>query len=293
MSLVKNSQEQIVNHLENNSPTKFMYSFGKAPRFPSLKHSGKSDMFYNLPSMKSARATSLGIGLKYDFTKKKQGTEFISIKRYFDKGNQPGVKYTFGMSRDKFRKAFCPGFKNIDRDIPGPGKYNLFREPGEDSPSYSIHEKCGSNSFINKLMKNPGPGEYSPLLSINSEGKYPISKISNVNSTNFGSNKTKRFFYKINNLPGPGSYRIKGLMGVNFNSKYKSVKLISMHKKLKKKDARDNYPGPGAYSSFSEFSGASNPQVDKTISTIKFKNSIKLSPIKKKENDKSFEVNNY
>ena len=250
-------------------------------------------MFYNLPSMKSARATSLGIGLKYDFTKKKKGTEFISIKRYFDKGSQPGVKYTFGMSRDKFRKAFCPGFKIIDRDIPGPGKYNLFREPGEDSPSYSMHEKCGSNSFINKLMKNPGPGEYSPLLSINSEGKYPISKISNVNSTNFGFNKTKRFFYKINNLPGPGSYRIKGLMGVNFNSKYKSVKLISMHKKLKKKDARDNYPGPGAYSSFSEFSGASNPQVDKTISTIKFKNSIKLSPIKKKENDKSFEVNNY
>ena len=293
MSLEKNSHEQIVNHLENNSPSKYMYSFGKAPRFPSLKHSGKSDMFYNLPSMKSTRGTSLGLGTKYDFTKQTQATEFISIKRYFDKGNQPGPKYTFGMPRDKFRKAFCPGFKMIDKDIPGPGKYNLFKEPGEDSPSYSIHEKCGSNSFVNKLMKNPGPAEYSPLLSINSEGKYPISKISNVHSTNFGSNKTKRFFYKINNVPGPGSYRIKGLMGVNFNSKFKSVKLISMHKKFKKKDSRDNYPGPGAYCSFSEFSGINNPQVDNTVSSIKFGNSIKLSPIKKRENDKTLETNKY
>ena len=82
-------------------------------------------------------------------------------------------------------------------------------------------------------------------------------------------------------------------MGVNFNSKFKSVKLISIHKKFKKKDTRDNYPGPGAYCSFSEFSGISSSQVDNTISNIIFGNNIKLSPIKKRENDKSFEFNKY
>ena len=289
MSLEVYSQEQIVNHLENNSPTKFMYSFSKAPRFPTLKRCGKSDKFYNLPSMRSTRGTSLGFGTKYDFTRKNGGSEFISIKRYFDKGNQPGVKYTFGLSREKFRKAFCPGFKIIDRDIPGPGKYNVLREPGEDSPHYSIHEKCNSKSFSNKLFNNPGPGEYTPLISINSEGKYPISKISNIKSTHFGNDKSKRFYYKLNNVPGPGSYKIKGLMGVNFNSKYKSVNLISMHKKFKKKD-RDNYPGPGSYSSFSEF-GILTPRTDSTIYPLKLGNSIKLSPIKKKENDKSMNEN--
>ena len=281
-------REKIVNHLENNSPSKFMYSFSKAPRFPSLKRNGKSDIFYNLPSMKSTRCASLGFGSKYDFTKNSNASEFISIKRDFDKGNQPGKKYSFGISREKFRKAFCPGFKIIDKDIPGPGKYNIFKEPGEDSPRYSIHEKLNSTSFINKFMNYPGPGEYKPMISINSKGKYPISKISNIKSTNFGKYKTKRFFYKINNIPGPGSYKFKDLMGVNFNSKYKSVKLITMHKKLTKKEIRDNYPGPGSYSSFSEF-GNLSPKTERTIKNIKF-SSIKLSPIKKRE-EHSKEVN--
>ena len=84
-------------------------------------------------------------------------------------------------------------------------------------------------------MNNPGPGEYIPLTSINSEGKYPIMIISNVKSTHFWNNKAKRFFYKFNNIPGPCCYKIKDLIGVNFNSKYIFVKLISIHKNLKKK----------------------------------------------------------
>lgn len=280
MSVELYSQEQIVNHLENNSPTKFMYSFNKAPRFPSLKRNGKSDLFYNLPSMKSKRGASFGFGTKYDFTKNNAGSEFITIKRYLDKGNQPGPKFSFGLSRDKFRKAFCPGFKIIDKDIPGPGQYNVLRKPGEDSPSFSMHEKCNSNSFTKNFFHNPGPGEYTPLVSINSEGKYPISKIPNVKSPNFGIDKSRRFFYKKNNVPGPGSYKIKGLMGINYNSKYKSVKLISMHKKFRKKDTRDNFPGPGSYLSFSEF-GIITPRNDKTEKPIKISN-LKLSPISKK-----------
>ena len=281
MSFEVNSQEKVVNHLENNSPTKFMFSFSKAPRFPSLKRIGKSDSFYNLPSMRSTRGASFGFGTKYDFTKNNNGSEFISIKRYCDKGNQPGLKYSFGLSRDKFRKAFCPGFKMIDKDIPGPGKYNLFRRPGEDSPHYSMHEKCTSKSYINKLTSNPGPGQYTPLVSINSEGKYPISKISNIKTTHFGIGKSKRFIFKINNVPGPGSYKIKGLMGINYNSKYNSGKLISIHKKFRKKDTRDNYPGPGSYSSFSEF-GILTSRDDQISDRVKICNNIKLSPIKKK-----------
>jgi len=289
MSIEAYSREKIVNHLGNHSPTKFMYSFSKAPRFPPLKRSGKSDMFYNLPSTKMKRTTSLGFGHKLDFTKNSGGAEFISIKRDYDKGNQPGLKFSFGLSREKFRKAFCPGYRIIDKDIPGPGKYNVSKELGEDSPRYTMHEKLKSNSFINKVMNNPGPGEYSPMVSINTKGKYPISRISNIKSLNFGLDKTKRFFYKKNDFPGPGSYRLKDLMGVNFNSKYKSVKLISLHKKIKKKDTRDNYPGPGSYSTFGEF-GILSPPTDRTMLTIKHGNNIKLSPIKKKQNDKSFDV---
>ena len=42
-------------------------------------------------------------------------------------------------------------------------------------------------------------------------------------------------------------------MGTNFNSKYRSGKLISMSQKFRYKDSREKYPGPGAYLRFSEF----------------------------------------
>ena len=42
-------------------------------------------------------------------------------------------------------------------------------------------------------------------------------------------------------------------MGLNFNSKYRSGKLISMSQKFRYKDSREKYPGPGAYIRFSEF----------------------------------------
>ena len=41
------SQQRIVNHLENHSPTKFMYSFSRAQRFPSLDRRGFSDSIYD------------------------------------------------------------------------------------------------------------------------------------------------------------------------------------------------------------------------------------------------------
>lgn len=42
-------------------------------------------------------------------------------------------------------------------------------------------------------------------------------------------------------------------MGINFNSKYRSSKLISMSQKFRYKDSREKYPGPGQYLRFSEF----------------------------------------
>ena len=42
-------------------------------------------------------------------------------------------------------------------------------------------------------------------------------------------------------------------MGINFNSKFRSGKLISMSQKFRYKDSRERYPGPGAYIRFSEF----------------------------------------
>lgn len=203
MSIQLYTQEQIVNHVENASPTKFMYSFSRAERFPTLKRTGKSDTFYNLPSVRMSRTAGIGYGTKSDFTiNKNRRTEFISIKRDFDEGNQRGLKYSFGLGRDKFTKAYCPGYKNIDKNVPGPGKYNVIKELGADAPKYTLHSICGERGWLNKnIVKNPGPGTYQPIVRINSEGKYPLSNISNIKVSNFGLSKSDRWnSYKSKNI---------------------------------------------------------------------------------------------
>lgn len=186
MSVRLYSQEEIVNHLENTSPTKFMYSFSKSDRFRKIDKRGKSDIFYNLPSMKSARKAGIGYGKKYDFTKEfKRDTEFISIKRIYDLKNVPGLKYSFGLGRDKFKKQVCQGYKNLDESIPGPASYNIIKVIGHNSPKYSFRKKCGRSYWINKYMKNPGPGMYNPKCSINKKGTFFNSKLSNIKGLPF------------------------------------------------------------------------------------------------------------
>ena len=63
------SGEPICNSPLNHSKSKYMYSFGRAQRFPKISNAFSGQFFYNLPSMKMKRSTSIGYGTKYDFTK--------------------------------------------------------------------------------------------------------------------------------------------------------------------------------------------------------------------------------
>lgn len=275
------TQIQIVNHLENKSPTKYMYSFGKAPRFPLFRRNG-SDMFYDLPSVRTKRTTGLGYGKRSDFTKNsKNQSEFISIKRDFDKGNLRGLKYSFGLGREKTNPVI-PGYKLLDKNTPGPGSYSIIKDPGSESPHYSMLGRgegvSENSSLIEEKSKGPGPGSYSSVIKISSDGRCPLSPIPNVKCPNFGASKTQRFFYKINNTPGPGQYKINGLLGSIYNSKYKSGKLVSIGKKLKDVHNKSDYPGPGAYTSFSEF-GYTLPKSTKK-SKVKIKKCLSMPKIK-------------
>jgi hypothetical protein len=194
MSYQLYTQEQIVHHVENTSPTKFMYSFGRAERFPPLKRTGKSDRFYTLPSVRMNRTAGFGFGKKSDFTKRSNShTEFVHIKRDFDEGNQRGVKYSFGLGRDYFTKQIVPGYRNIDKNVPGPGLYKVRKDFGSDALKFSMYEICGTRGWTNKNMNNPAPGTYKPVVEINPKGKYPVSNISNMLVSNFGLSNTNRW----------------------------------------------------------------------------------------------------
>ncbi len=66
-------------------------------------------------------------------------------------------------------------------------------------------------------------------------------------------------------------------MGINYVSKYNSGKLISIHKKILAKKRFDDTPGPGTYSSFSEF-GIPSWENNQTIKS----NRNKMKIIRKK-----------
>ena len=198
------TQQRIVNHLENSSPTKFMYSFSRPKRFPSVERRGFSDALYVFPGIGTGRKVGIGYGTKYDFTKSKVRTEIVGIKRDFDLDSKHrGVSYSFGESRSKFNKVCSPGNKIIDLNIPGPGKYysriNTMGNMG--SPKYTLRPKCGDVNAMDKTMRTPGPGAYEPVVKINPKGRYPISRCRNTNGRNFGIDGVKRFI----------SYRCKKL----------------------------------------------------------------------------------
>ena len=240
--------EPICNSQLNHSKSKFMYSFGKAERFPKINSSyGFGNFFYNLPSMKERRTTSLGYGAKYDFTKyaKSKSNVFYDFKSDFDQKNPNGPRYSFGIGRDLM-------YKSSDSSGPGPAKYNIRKPFGRDAVKYSFRMRLKRSSSCEDYG-TPGPGAYKSVTRINPNGTYFISKNENVHPVEFSKDKSERFNYHYDNIPGPSDYQKSSLFGKIFESRFRSTNGISMSSKFKVIDSRDNYPGPGTYKVFSEF----------------------------------------
>ena len=81
-------------------------------------------------------------------------------------------------------------------------------------------------------------------------------------------------------------------MGINFNSKYRSGKLISMSQRFKFNDSRENYPGPGSYIRFSEFGilVSKNARKNKAREEVKNENKNKFAKTEANETNGNFET---
>ena len=241
------SGEPICNSPLNHSKSKYMYSFGKAQRFPIINRAYGGSFFYNLPSMKTKRSTSIGYGTKYDFTRdaKSKSPVFYNYKSDFDQKNPSGPRYSFGLGRDRM-------YKSTDIPGPGPANYNVLKPFGRDGIKYTMRIKYNrSSSMVN--IGSPGPGAYSAVTKINPNGTYIVSKNENVHPVEFSKDKTERFNYHYEVTPGPSDYKKGSMFGKIFDSKFRSTNGITMRPKFKIMDSRDCYPGPGAYKYFSEF----------------------------------------
>lgn len=248
MSLTS-SCNQICNSPLNNSPTKMMYSFSKASRFPRYQKSFSTSAIYNLPSLKITRGTSLGYGVKFDFFKeaRKNTAGFYNLKSDFDKTNPHGPSFTFGVGREKM-------LAKKELNTPGPGKYVVSKMFGSNAPKIAI-KGHKIESTTNKYSYNtPAPNAYNFNYEMNPEGKFWCSKYKNVVSCDFGSNRDERFKYKVKEGPSPAEYSLYGLNGSIFESRFRSNPAYSMRMRLHKSvDSRNFFPGPGAYNAFSIF----------------------------------------
>ena len=263
--------QQCSNYVQNHSTAKQMYSFGKAKRFFDTSvsyNSFRKHTMYTLPPTLSTRSTTFGYGDKYDITLLNNSKERLKIRvPYYivpsDKLSHQTTapKYSFGLSRDVFQKVVIDNQLSMPNvSSPGPAVYDTRNVPGHDCPRYSFGEKI---KFKGKgyILNVPGPGNYnSTYTEINKDGKYPISTFSNTKDVNWSKAKEKRFFnLKNSKTPGPGMYEIHGLVngsGRVYNSKFKSGTAKTMGSKLKgvfDRQTKGDTPGPGAYSTFSEF----------------------------------------
>ena len=241
------SGEPICNSPLNHSKSKYMYSFGKAQRFPIINRAYGGSFFYNLPSMKTKRSTSIGYGTKYDFTRdaKSKSPVFYNYKSDFDQKNPSGPRYSFGLGRDRM-------YKSTDIPGPGPANYNVLKPFGRDGIKYTMRIKYNRSSSTDNIG-SPGPGAYSAVTKINPNGTYIVSKNENVHPVEFSKDKTERFNYHYEVTPGPSDYKKGSMFGKIFDSKFRSTNGITMRPKFKIMDSRDCYPGPGAYKYLSEF----------------------------------------
>ena len=230
----------------NKSCSKMLYTFSKSPRFPTLKRSSNSYAFYDIPSTRNTRTTSLGYGSKTDFTLSKASPGFPNIKRDFDKGTKLGPSFSFGLSRDQ---VYCSTNIPKGRDAPGPGAY--LPKTLSNSPSFTLRAKV---TIPLPNRDTPGPAAYTPHIGLNKDGNYPLSKMINVHGSCFGNGSSNRFKYVYNDSPGPSAYNLKSIIGGNlYNSKYENGRNITFGSRFPYGKKRDITPGPGAYKAFSEF----------------------------------------
>ena len=243
----------------NTSTSKQMYKFGKQIRFGSFKKPYDA-FFYNLPPVQDRFTTTFGYGKKFDITKnvmKDKSHSYYDVPREFDLKRRNTPQYSFGKGRDICKK---PELK-IETITPGVGSYNLRKELGSDALKFSIFGREWDHRRISPshALITPGPGHYEEVLKMNGKGRYSSSLYTNTRIIKFiGPERGKVI---DNKYPPPWAYELGTMFnktGLQFTSKFNSTMAKTMSDRPKDfylPYKQSPFPGPGAYDSFSDFTG--------------------------------------
>jgi hypothetical protein len=80
----------------------------------------------------------------------------------------------------------------LDKNVPGPGKYNCLKPFGSEAPKYSLYSRRGDDVYCTGAKsKIPGPGQYNTTNG--PDQKFVTSQMKNIVNIKWGSSKDTRF----------------------------------------------------------------------------------------------------
>ena len=179
-------------------------------------------VFYDLQDTKTKRATGLGYGRRFDSLLNQATLNSPSPNRYtLDSGFTKDTKsraFSFGLSRDHFKKVYIKENQQVDTCVPGPGRYDHTASMKlMQGVMYSLRPKTTKDSSFQNFTKNyPGPGTYEMNATEDKNGfcfisKYKSSTGTKINSITPGNHNASQridvnLMRRSMQVPGPGNY---------------------------------------------------------------------------------------
>lgn len=223
------SQNISANALRNSHST---WSFSKAERFKKLKIDNTAKMLL-LPSTLNAKTSTFGFGNKQPlqmlYGKDSPPPTLYRSRSQFD--YMPGAGKSIGQSYAVYKKVHMPGLNTRLDEVPGPGAYESKTTIGANSRKFSLKSRIKPADSATRDF--PPPNNYSP-------NHYPTEE-SRFEKITFGFGGRPNVTGRINENPGPGTYRISSVF-----DKFKKIPNASLLKTLEKyrKQARRQIAGP-------------------------------------------------
>lgn len=119
--------------------------------------------------------------------------------------------FSFGMSREFFKKVYIKENPPLDASIPGPGAYMIKPEAIEkQAQRYSLRPRTAvGGAFAGAMRDGPGPGAYDLKSTENRNGHCYVAKYKSsggVIISRTGERFDRQSSRKGNDVPGPGNY---------------------------------------------------------------------------------------
>ncbi|CAI2373741.1 unnamed protein product [Moneuplotes crassus] len=211
------SQNISANALRNSHS---QWSFGKADRFKKLRIDNSAKMLA-LPNTLNAKTSTFGYGKKQPlqiiFGKDSPPPSLYRSRSQFD--YKPGTGKSIGISYSAYQKVHMPGLNTRLDEIPGPGSYECKTTLGANSQKFSLKSRIKPADSATR--DNPPPNNYSP--------NFRLTERSGFEDVAFGFGSRPNVTGRINENPGPGSYRVPSVF-----DKFKNIPNASLLKTLQK-----------------------------------------------------------